>query len=149
MHVDTFKNLEKLRVLFLPQNHLRWLDKDLLKNNLKLEIVHFYNNSLAALHYKMFSHLDHIVNLGLVNCTCINEWFDERTISSVENKLRICGTGYGIQELNERSLKTFEEKTTEKLEKQSQKIDGNFEYLSLEIQKIKEKHEFLGEKFSL
>lgn len=161
IHEHTFKDLTNLKVIFLPQNDLHVLHKNTFIDNLNLEIIHLYNNSLAALHSQMFSHLKKLNNLGLVNTTCTNKWFDNSNLVTVENDLQTCGTGYGVHMLNQKNIEILKAEIDEKIEdevmgqvsKKLNEISENFAVLTEKMDKIDQhyvkKFENFDEKFTL
>lgn len=81
-----FMNQRKVKNLDLDYNGVTLLQKDLFKNNLKLEKLNLYANNIKEIHVD-FTHLPLVKNIDL-RYSCFNEeWREMESIQSFQQKI--------------------------------------------------------------
>ncbi len=91
------KGLTNLETIWLNNNQLQHLHRDLFKDNLKLKIIVLHENKLKSLHPQMFSQLS-LNTLRLANNTCVSkEFWSGTSKATIEKELWGCGYWYLLQ----------------------------------------------------
>jgi Leucine-rich repeat (LRR) protein len=112
---NLFSKLDQLLVLSIAGNGIEFLHRDQLKNNGNLEWISMSANKIRAIPTEMFSHLEKLKSLELLENLCISKNYKNafKQISTIESDLRDCESNLAIHEFFGKRSKFYHQIETE------------------------------------
>lgn len=158
-----FENLADLKLIFIYKNKLKGIPKALFKNNLKLEIIWLHENKIEIIDDNMFDHLLNLKTVDLRSNTCIDEKYNETSLTKMKIELKtncmlpnlvqtLENTVKDLQKaLHDKTLeiKDLEKNIDAKIKIKSEEILAmrkNGEAMAQQIKLLEQKYEALNEK---
>lgn len=74
---DVFTILTKIIIISLSNNQIEAIPRGLFDNNLKLERVYFYNNQIKYIESGSFNGLENLIAVDLVSNVCVDKEYNE------------------------------------------------------------------------
>ena len=87
LDLKSFGHLKNLLNISISFNQLSSVDDDLLINNKKLEYIWLDFNEITYISHQIFDGMQNLKNVDLIGNNCINEAFDESSISEIQSHL--------------------------------------------------------------
>lgn len=86
---DVFTTLMKIVIISLSNNQIEAIPRGLFDNNLKLKRVYFYNNKVKYIESGTFNGLENLIAVDLASNTCLNKEYNETAgIIQLKNDLK-------------------------------------------------------------
>jgi Leucine-rich repeat (LRR) protein len=97
VHKDILRDLPNLTELSVYNTPIQTFPKDFLKNNLQLKLFWAQGNKIFTLDRRMFSHLKSLIKLDLSGSHCVDKYYENFSLATLENELMICQNNLEVE----------------------------------------------------
>jgi hypothetical protein len=100
LHKEDIQNLPKLKTIFMSNNNIEYLEKDLFINHPYIELLYFESNNIKYVDPNVFDNLSKLVVLSLYRNTCSSLRASKNrsaVLSAIPSIISSCGIGANPQ----------------------------------------------------